>query len=76
MKKVAAAQITFGTYVSRWYAALDLAASTMQNYWRRLVRVCGHLVQLVVLEADGALSVLVHPLREEDHATGAWRGAR
>ena len=35
-KKVAAAQITFGTYVSRWYAALDLAASTMQNYRRHI----------------------------------------
>ena len=35
-KKVAAVQITFGTYVSRWYAALDLAASTMQNYRRHI----------------------------------------
>ena len=33
---MAAAQITFGTYVSRWYAALDLAASTMQNYRRHI----------------------------------------
>jgi integrase len=28
----AAGRITFGEYVSRWYAAQDLAASTMQNY--------------------------------------------
>ena len=28
----AAGRITFGGYVSRWYAAQDLAASTMQNY--------------------------------------------
>ena len=35
-KKLAAAQITFGTYVSRWYAVLDLAASTMQNYRRHI----------------------------------------
>ena len=35
-KKMAAAQITFGTYASRWYAALDLAASTMQNYRRHI----------------------------------------
>jgi integrase len=27
-----AARIKFGDYVSRWYAAQDLAASTMQNY--------------------------------------------
>lgn len=32
----AAGQITFGAYASRWYAAQDLAASTMQNYRRHL----------------------------------------
>ncbi|WP_425588923.1 phage integrase central domain-containing protein, partial [Streptomyces platensis] len=31
-----AGQITFGAYASRWYAAQDLAASTMQNYRRHL----------------------------------------
>lgn len=36
MKKVAAERITFGAYVSRWYAAQDLAASTMQNYRRHI----------------------------------------
>lgn len=35
-KKVAAAQVTFGDYVSRWYDAQDLAASTMQNYRRHI----------------------------------------
>ena len=35
-KKVAAERITFGAYVSRWYAAQDLAASTMQNYRRHI----------------------------------------
>src|SRR5437016_4102852 len=32
----AARRITFGEYVSRWYAAQDLAASTMQNYRRHI----------------------------------------
>ncbi len=31
-----AGRITFGAYVSRWYAGLDLAASTMQNYRRHI----------------------------------------
>ncbi|MDQ0941788.1 integrase [Streptomyces sp. V1I1] len=31
-----AGQVTFGNYTSRWYAAQDLAASTMQNYRRHL----------------------------------------
>lgn len=35
-KKVPAERITFGAYVSRWYAAQDLAASTMQNYRRHI----------------------------------------
>ena len=39
-KKVAAVRITFGAYVSRSYAALDLAASTMQNYRRQLRSTC------------------------------------
>ncbi|MEV7229706.1 LacI family DNA-binding transcriptional regulator [Polymorphospora sp. NPDC051019] len=29
-------RITFGQYVSRWYAAQDLAASTLQNYKRHI----------------------------------------
>lgn len=32
----AAGQVTFGVYVSRWYAAQDLAPSTMQNYRRHI----------------------------------------
>ncbi len=36
MRKVAAERITFGAYVSRWYEAQDLAASTMQNYRRHI----------------------------------------
>lgn len=32
----AAGQETFGEYASRWYDAQDLAASTMQNYWRHI----------------------------------------
>jgi integrase len=32
----ASGQLTFGAYASRWYAAQDLAPSTMQNYRRRL----------------------------------------
>jgi hypothetical protein len=35
-KKVTAGPITFGAYVNRWYAAQDLAASTMQNYRRHI----------------------------------------
>lgn len=35
-KKAAVERITFGAYVSRWYAAQDLAASTMQNYRRHI----------------------------------------
>ncbi|MEH1055887.1 LacI family DNA-binding transcriptional regulator [Micromonospora sp. CPCC 206171] len=31
-----AGRMTFGDYVSRWYAAQDLAASTMQNYRRHI----------------------------------------
>src|SRR5882757_5220333 len=31
-----AGQVMFGDYASRWYAAQDLAASTMQNYRRHL----------------------------------------
>jgi len=31
-----AGRIKFGDYVSRWYAAQDLAASTMQNYRRHI----------------------------------------
>jgi integrase len=31
-----AGRITFGEYVNRWYAAQDLAASTMQNYKRHI----------------------------------------
>src|SRR5215813_9679763 len=31
-----AGELTFGAYASRWYAAQDLAASTMQNYRRHL----------------------------------------
>ncbi|GAB7182180.1 LacI family DNA-binding transcriptional regulator [Kitasatospora sp. Ki12] len=36
LKKVTPEQITFGAYVSRWYDAQDLAASTMQNYRRHI----------------------------------------
>lgn len=32
----AAGRMTFGEYASRWYAAQDLAASTMQNYRRHI----------------------------------------
>lgn len=32
----AAGRTTFGEYASRWYAAQDLAASTMQNYRRHI----------------------------------------
>ncbi|GAA1879699.1 LacI family DNA-binding transcriptional regulator [Asanoa iriomotensis] len=32
----AARRVSFGEYVNRWYAALDLAASTMQNYRRHI----------------------------------------
>ncbi|MGW5063556.1 LacI family DNA-binding transcriptional regulator [Streptomyces sp. NPDC004096] len=35
-KDPAAGQTNFGEYASRWYAAQDLAASTMQNYRRHL----------------------------------------
>ncbi|WP_141579678.1 LacI family DNA-binding transcriptional regulator [Actinomadura sp. WMMA1423] len=35
-KDPAAGQTTFGEYASQWYAAQDLAASTMANYRRRL----------------------------------------
>ncbi|WP_457029257.1 tyrosine-type recombinase/integrase [Kitasatospora sp. P5_F3] len=36
VKKVAPERVTFGAYVSRWYEAQDLAASTMQNYRRHI----------------------------------------
>ncbi|MFG2823079.1 tyrosine-type recombinase/integrase [Kitasatospora sp. NPDC048365] len=36
VKKVAPERMTFGVYVSRWYEAQDLAASTMQNYRRHI----------------------------------------
>lgn len=32
----AAGQVTFGVYVSRWYALQDLAPSTMENYRRHI----------------------------------------
>src|SRR5690606_8393466 len=32
----AGGQVTFGVYASRWYAAQDLAPSTMQNYRRHI----------------------------------------
>ncbi|MFI9648815.1 LacI family DNA-binding transcriptional regulator [Streptomyces sp. NPDC052040] len=35
-KRVPPERITFGAYVNRWYAAQDLAASTMQNYRRHI----------------------------------------
>lgn len=35
-RKPALAPASFGAYVSRWYAGLDLAASTMQNYRRHI----------------------------------------
>ncbi|MFG2130657.1 LacI family DNA-binding transcriptional regulator [Streptomyces sp. NPDC048751] len=35
-KKAPPERITFGAYVNRWYAAQDLAASTMQNYRRHI----------------------------------------
>jgi hypothetical protein len=35
-KKAPPARITFGAYVNSWYAAQDLAASTMQNYRRHI----------------------------------------
>ncbi|MFG2777546.1 LacI family DNA-binding transcriptional regulator [Streptomyces prunicolor] len=35
-KDPTAGKVTFGEYASRWYAAQDLAASTMQNYRRHL----------------------------------------
>ncbi|AEM88306.1 LacI family DNA-binding transcriptional regulator [Streptomyces violaceusniger] len=35
-KDPTAGRITFGEYATRWYAAQDLAASTMQNYRRHL----------------------------------------
>ncbi|MFD9657595.1 LacI family DNA-binding transcriptional regulator [Streptomyces mirabilis] len=35
-KKAPRERITFGAYVNRWYAAQDLAASTMQNYRRHI----------------------------------------
>lgn len=35
-KKAPRERISFGAYVNRWYAAQDLAASTMQNYRRHI----------------------------------------
>jgi len=35
-RSLAAGRMTFGEYASRWYAAQDLAASTMQNYRRHI----------------------------------------
>src|SRR5438270_594048 len=35
-RDAAAGRMTFGEYVSRWYAGQDLAASTMQNYRRHI----------------------------------------
>lgn len=35
-KDLSAGQTTVGTFANRWYAGLDLAASTMQNYRRHL----------------------------------------
>jgi integrase len=35
-RDLTAGRITFGEYASRWYAAQDLAASTMQNYRRHI----------------------------------------
>lgn len=35
-KDTSAGQITFGEFAGRWYAAQELAASTMQNYRRHL----------------------------------------
>ncbi|MBK3571861.1 LacI family DNA-binding transcriptional regulator [Streptomyces sp. MBT62] len=35
-KKAPPERITFGAYANRWYAAQDLAASTMQNYRRHI----------------------------------------
>ncbi|GGM65739.1 hypothetical protein GCM10012275_40420 [Longimycelium tulufanense] len=50
-----AGQITFGAYASRWYAAQDLAASTMQNYRR-------HLEEHLLPEFEGrALSEILGP---------------
>ncbi|MEU8406910.1 LacI family DNA-binding transcriptional regulator [Micromonospora sp. NPDC048842] len=36
LRDPAAGRITFGQYVSGWYAAQDLAASTLQNYRRHI----------------------------------------
>ncbi|MBT2206843.1 LacI family DNA-binding transcriptional regulator [Actinomadura sp. NEAU-AAG7] len=36
LKKPPPSEITFGDYARRWYAAQDLASSTMQNYRRHL----------------------------------------
>lgn len=36
MARSAAGRETFGEYVNRWYAVQDLAASTMENYWRHI----------------------------------------
>lgn len=74
-----AGQLTFGAYASRWYAAQDLAASTMQNYRR-------HLEEHLLPEFEGrALADILGPdvglweRKEREHGYAessikTWRG--
>lgn len=55
-RDVISGRITFGDFVTRWYSAQDLAASTMQNYRRHieehLLPTFEHTAMADILPAD------------------------
>jgi integrase len=74
----AAGRVTFGAYANLWYERLDLAASTMQNYRRRLEE---HLLptfedrQLVAITRD-AVAAWERAERKAGYADGSLRSWR
>jgi integrase len=74
----AAGRVTFGEYANLWYARQDLAASTMQNYRRRLEE---HLLptfedrQLATITRD-AVAAWERAERKAGYADGSLRSWR
>ncbi len=67
----AAGRVAFGEYVSRWYAAQDLAASTMQNYRRHIEE---HLLPTFENMAVADILLLDATLDEDPQGSSRHRG--
>jgi hypothetical protein len=73
-----AGRITFGEYVSRWFAAQDLAASTMQNYRHHieghLIPYFGDMAVADILPSDVAAWEKLQRSAEAGYAEASIRG--